>query len=72
MKINIHIDRNLCTVSLDSSGESLHKRGYKLSTNIAPINEVLAAGLVMMTGWSGESNFMDPMCGSGTILIEAA
>ena len=72
LKINIHIDRNLCTVSLDSSGESLHKRGYKLSTNIAPINEVLAAGLVMMTGWSGESNFLDPMCGSGTILIEAA
>ena len=72
LKINIHIDRNLCTVSLDSSGESLHKRGYKSSTNIAPINEVLAAGLVMMSGWSGESNFMDPMCGSGTILIEAA
>ena len=72
LKINIHIDRNLCTVSLDSSGESLHKRGYRSSTNIAPINEVLAAGLVMMSGWSGESNFMDPMCGSGTILIEAA
>ena len=72
LKINIHIDGNLCTVSLDSSGESLHKRGYKSATNIAPINEVLAAGLVMMSGWSGESNFMDPMCGSGTILIEAA
>ena len=72
LKINIHIDINLCTVSLDSSGESLHKRGYKISTNIAPINEVLAAGLVMLSGWKGESNFIDPMCGSGTILIEAA
>ena len=72
LKINVHIDRNLCTISLDSSGESLHKRGYKTATNIAPINEVLAAGLVMLSGWDGQSNFMDPMCGSGTILIEAA
>jgi len=72
LKINVHIDRHLCTVSLDSSGESLHRRGYKTATNIAPINEVLAAGLVMMSGWDGQSDFMDPMCGSGTILIEAA
>ena len=72
LKINVHIDRNHCTVSLDSSGESLHKRGYKTATNIAPINEVLAAGLVMLSGWDGQSNLMDPMCGSGTILIEAA
>ncbi|MFL1012840.1 THUMP domain-containing class I SAM-dependent RNA methyltransferase [Flavisericum labens] len=72
LKINIHIDRNRCTVSLDSSGDSLHKRGYKTATNIAPINEVLAAGLVMLSGWDGQSDFMDPMCGSGTILIEAA
>lgn len=72
LKINVHIDRHLCTVSLDTSGESLHKRGYKLDTNIAPINEVLAAGLIMLSGWDGQSNFMDPMCGSGTILIEAA
>ncbi len=72
LKINIHIDRNTCTVSLDSSGESLHKRGYKTATNLAPINEVLAAGLVMLSGWDGQSDFMDPMCGSGTILIEAA
>lgn len=72
LKINIHIDNQLCTVSLDSSGESLHRRGYKIATNIAPINEVLAAGLVMLSGWDGESDFMDPMCGSGTILIEAA
>jgi len=72
VKINIHIDRNTCNVSLDSSGDSLHKRGYKTATNIAPINEVLAAGLVMLSGWDGQSNFMDPMCGSGTILAEAA
>ncbi len=72
LKINVHIDRQMCTVSLDSSGESLHKRGYKTATNIAPINEVLAAGLVMLSGWDGQSDFMDPMCGSGTILIEAA
>lgn len=72
LKINVHIDRNMCTISLDSSGESLHKRGYKTATNIAPINEVLAAGLVMLSGWDGQSDFMDPMCGSGTILAEAA
>lgn len=72
LKINVHIDKQLCTISLDSSGESLHKRGYKTATNIAPINEVLAAGLIMMSGWDGQTDFMDPMCGSGTILIEAA
>jgi len=72
LKINVHIDRQVCTISLDSSGESLHKRGYKTATNIAPINEVLAAGLVMLSGWDGQTDFMDPMCGSGTILAEAA
>ncbi|TXE11815.1 class I SAM-dependent RNA methyltransferase [Seonamhaeicola algicola] len=72
LKINIHIDRNDCTVSLDTSGDSLHKRGYKTATNIAPINEVLAAGLIMLSGWDGQCDFMDPMCGSGTMLIEAA
>jgi putative N6-adenine-specific DNA methylase len=72
LKVNIHIDRQVCTISLDSSGESLHRRGYKAATNIAPINEVLAAGLVMLSGWDGQSDFMDPMCGSGTVLIEAA
>ena len=72
LKVNVHIDRNQCTISLDSSGDSLHKRGYKMATNIAPINEVLAAGLIMLSGWDGQSDFMDPMCGSGTILIEAA
>jgi putative N6-adenine-specific DNA methylase len=72
LKINVHIDREICHISLDSSGDSLHKRGYKTATNIAPINEVLAAGLVMLSGWDGQSDFMDPMCGSGTILAEAA
>lgn len=72
LKINVHIDRSLCTISLDTSGESLHKRGYKTATNIAPINEVLAAGLIMLSGWDGLCDFMDPMCGSGTILAEAA
>lgn len=72
LKINVHIDRRQCTISLDSSGDSLHKRGYKTATNIAPINEVLAAGMIMLSGWDGQCDFMDPMCGSGTMLIEAA
>ena len=72
LKINVHIDRQTCNISLDSSGDSLHKRGYKTATNIAPINEVLAAGLVMLSGWDGQTDFMDPMCGSGTVLAEAA
>ena len=72
LQINIHIQKDFCTVSLDSSGDSLHKRGYRSATNIAPINEVLAAGLVLFSGYDGTQNFIDPMCGSGTILIEAA
>lgn len=72
LRINIHIDRNICTVSLDSSGQSLHKRGYKVATTMAPINEVLAAGMLMKAGWNGQCDFLDPMCGSGTLLIEAA
>ncbi len=72
VRIHVHIQRDVCTVSLDSSGDSLHKRGYRSATNIAPINEVLAAGLVLMSNYTGNSNFIDPMCGSGTILIEAA
>lgn len=72
LRINVHIEDLFCTVSLDSSGQSLHKRGYKASTNIAPINEVLAAGMLLMSGWDGRSDFLDPMCGSGTILVEAA
>jgi putative N6-adenine-specific DNA methylase len=72
LRINIHIDRNICTVSLDSSGESLHKRGYKVESTLAPINEVLAAGIIMLSGFQGQCNFLDPMCGSGTFLTEAA
>lgn len=70
--INIHIAENQCTLSLDSSGESLHKRGYRNSQTEAPLNEVLAAGMILKTGWRGNSDFVDPMCGSGTLLIEAA
>ncbi|MDC7996169.1 THUMP domain-containing class I SAM-dependent RNA methyltransferase [Altibacter sp. HG106] len=72
LRINVHIDRNICTISLDSSGESLHKRGYKVASSPAPINEVLAAGIIMMSNWNGQSHLLDPMCGSGTFLIEAA
>ncbi|MCT8340122.1 THUMP domain-containing protein [Flavobacteriaceae bacterium TK19130] len=72
LRINVHIDRKICTISLDSSGDSLHKRGYKVSSTLAPISEVLAAGMIMMTGWDGQCDFLDPMCGSGTILTEAA
>lgn len=69
---NLHISHDKITLSLDSSGESLHKRGYKTEHGKAPINEVLAAGLLKIAGWDGKGNFLDPMCGSGTILTEAA
>jgi putative N6-adenine-specific DNA methylase len=72
LRIHLHIHKDTCSVALDTSGESLHKRGYRDKTNIAPINEVLAAGLVLLSGWDKTSSFIDPMCGSGTILIEAA
>ena len=72
LMLNVHIDSNRVTISLDSSGEPLSKRGYRDEQTEAPINEVLAAGIIMLTGWRGESNFVDPMCGSGTFLIEAA
>ena len=72
IRINVHIAEDEVTISLDSSGESLHQRGYKTATVQAPINEVLAAGLIMLTGWDGECDLIDPFCGSGTILIEAA
>jgi putative N6-adenine-specific DNA methylase len=72
LRINLHINEDICSVAFDSSGESLHKRGYRDQTNLAPINEVLAAGLVKLTGWEGRRPLIDPMCGSGTILIEAA
>lgn len=70
--LNIHIAQTTCTLSLDSSGESLHCRGYRQEAVAAPLNEVLAAGMILMTGWKGECDFIDPMCGSGTIPIEAA
>ncbi len=72
IRINVHIQKDHCNVSLDSSGRSLHQRGYRISTNIAPINEVLAAGLLLLSGWDGQCDFLDPMCGSGTMLTEAA
>ena len=72
IRLHIHIAEDRCTLCLDSSGESLHRRGYKQDNSKAPINEVLAAGLILMTGWRGEKDFIDPMCGSGTLLIEAA
>jgi len=72
VSINLHIAKHTCTVSLDSSGDSLHKRGYKLNAVTAPINEVLAAGLILLSDWNKISDFHDPMCGSGTLLIEAA
>ena len=72
IRINVHLMNNHCTLSLDSSGDSLHKRGYRIGQGEAPINEVLAAGMILLTGWHGEKDFLDPMCGSGTLLIEAA
>ncbi len=71
IRINIHLFRNQCTISLDASGESLHRRGYRRLAGPAPINEVLAAGLVHLSGWDPSQVFVDPMCGSGTLLIEA-
>ncbi|CCB69989.1 THUMP domain-containing class I SAM-dependent RNA methyltransferase [Flavobacterium branchiophilum] len=72
LRINIHIAKDQVSVALDTSGQSLHQRGYRTATNIAPINEVLAAGILLLSGWNGQSDFLDPMCGSGTFLAEAA
>lgn len=72
LSLNVHIADEHVTLSLDSSGESLHKRGYRVANTEAPINEALAAGMLLMAGWHGQANFFDPMCGSGTLLIEAA
>ena len=72
LRINLHINNDYCTISLDTSGASLHQRGYRTVTNIAPLNEVLAAGLIQLSGWQANTDFLDPMCGSGTFLIEAA
>ena len=70
--LNVHIGGDVVTVSLGSSGESLHKRGYRVANTQAPINEALAAGMLLLAGWKGQGDFYDPMCGSGTLLIEAA
>ncbi len=71
LQLNIHVAECDCTLSLDSSGESLHRRGYRQEAVEAPLNEVLAAGIILSTGWRGECDFIDPMCGSGTLPIEA-
>lgn len=71
LRVNIHLYKNLCTVSLDSSGSTLNKRGYRKTAGPAPINEVLAAGLIRLSGWDKKVSLLDPMCGSGTFLIEA-
>lgn len=70
-RLNLHISEHFVNISIDSSGDSLHKREYRTATVAAPMNEVLAAGMVKISGWDGECDLMDPMCGSGTILIEA-
>ncbi len=72
IRINVQVYKNKCNVSLDSSGEALFKRGYRRSAGLAPINEILAAGLIMLSGWDKKSPFLDLMCGSGTFSIEAA
>ena len=72
IKFHLHIDRELATISLDSSGDPLFKRGYRRQQGEAPLNEVLASGMLQLAGWDGKGNFLDPMCGSGTLLIEAA
>ena len=72
IKFHLHIDRELVSISLDSSGDALFKRGYRKEQTVAPINEVLASGMLQLAGWDGKGNFLDPMCGSGTLLIEAA
>lgn len=72
VRINLHISGTDCTLSLDSSDESLHKRGTRVAMTEAPLNEVLAAGMVMLSGWDGTRPLVDPMCGSGSLLIEAA
>ncbi len=72
LRLHIHVAEQDCTLSLDSSGDSLHRRGYRQEQGTAPLNEALAAGIILSTGWRGECDFIDPMCGSGTLPIEAA
>jgi putative N6-adenine-specific DNA methylase len=72
LRIHLHINERACTVSLDSSGASLGKRGYRTAQSLAPMSEVLAAGIIALSGWDKQRNIVDPMCGSGTFSIEAA
>jgi putative N6-adenine-specific DNA methylase len=72
VRINVHLHKNVCTISLDSSGDSLDRRGYRLERNEAPLRETLAAAVIALTGWDGSIPLADPMCGSGTIPVEAA
>lgn len=72
IQFNIHIFNNNAALYLDASGESLHKRGYRVSSHPAQISEVVAAAMVKLSGWKHDCDLIDPMCGSGTILIEAA
>jgi putative N6-adenine-specific DNA methylase len=72
LRANVHLVKNRCTVSLDSSGTPLDRRGYRIERNVAPLRETLAAALVLFSGWDGTVPLVDPMCGSGTIPIEAA
>lgn len=72
IRLHVHVSDDNVTISLDSSGSSLHKRGYRITQADAPMNEVLAAGMILLTGWKGDTDFIDPMCGSATILMEAA
>jgi 23S rRNA (guanine2445-N2)-methyltransferase len=72
VRLHVHISEKECTISLDSSGNSLHKRGYRVGQTMAPLNEVLAAGMILLSGWEAKTDFVDPMCGSGTLLMEAA
>ena len=69
--INVYVNNDECVISVDTSGHSLHKRGYRVANHIAPLNEVLAAGIIKLSDWKMDCDFIDPMCGSGTILIEA-
>ncbi|KAA3438642.1 THUMP domain-containing class I SAM-dependent RNA methyltransferase [Rufibacter hautae] len=72
VRINLHMHENIVSLALDSSGDSLHRRGYRQQTNVAPLNEVLAAGILLLSGWDKRTPLYDPMCGSGTFLAEAA
>jgi len=71
VRINLHIEKDMAVISLDTSGESLHKRGYRLLAGEAPMQETLAAAIIRLSKWDGENTLWDPMCGSGTIVCEA-